>query len=323
MNNQEAKWTVDQIIEYLLEPNRAIEFFYERRIANITSIELFERYEADDGRKGIIFKVKEAGNDAFSGVMIDIKKGEPSIDQVYDAVYGIGKECSRRVILYTGEHNDDDGWNPGADDIAVRSLIEAMNEYPLKLYLEKFGDDGNSLELNESDVHGEHDQKFLIADLPTPERFRAEEFWSVYFDWHNFNWYESWNAFKGGIREASDWGHKLYTDPNFAEIPVFWTESGITYVVKQIDESDDFLQKIWVPNQDELKRMYHGRVEFEYQPEKLPKIVIKYTDRPVNWLVAATPTERFEFARQLHKDCHGLRWFLSEATQEMDNLKVA
>jgi hypothetical protein len=323
MSNQEEKWTVDQIIEYFLEPNSAIEFFYERRIANIKSIEFCASYEVDKDRKEIVLKVREKGKDDLNSIMIDIRKGQPSIDQVYDAIYGIGKDCSKRVIMYTEETLDQEDWNPTIDEIAVRSLIEAMNANPLKLYLEKFHDESLRPELWKIDKFEENRSEFSIADLPSPERFRAEEFWSVYFDWHNETWYEAWKAFSGGTRETGDWGHMLFTEPEVIEIPVYWTENRIKYVVKQTDEEGDYLRKIWTLMQDELKKMYHGRVEFEYLPGRLPKIVIQFSDRPVSWLMTATSKERFEFARQLHMGFYGLRTYLNETMKEAEELNVA
>ena len=38
-----------------------------------------------------------------NGVFIDFKHGEPTTDQVFDAVYGKGAKCKLKVILYDGE----------------------------------------------------------------------------------------------------------------------------------------------------------------------------------------------------------------------------
>jgi len=110
----------------------------------------------------------------------------------------------------------------------------------------------------------------------------------------------------------------LWTDPNFANIPVYLTENGIKYIVEQIKNDDDYLKKIWDLKQDELMKRYQGHVEFEFLPGRLPKITVKYSDRPVSWLITATPKERLEFAKQLHEDVFGFRWYLSEAIEEAE-----
>jgi hypothetical protein len=321
MSKIETRMGVSEIIEYLSMAEEAAEFLHEQGIANVDAVESIERYEAADGRKGLIMQVHEAGSEALSKLIIDIRADQPSTDQVYDTVYGIGKECVKRVIVFTDEDACDDGWNPTVDEFVVRNLIQVMNEYQVKLHLIKFNDDAMQPDLIAKGTF-EDEPEYSIADLPSPERFRAEEFWTVYFDWHNGLWYKPWETFSG-IRELSDWGHMLFTEPEVAEIPVFWNESGVKYVVKQTEEDCDCLRKVWTLKQDELKERYQGHVEFEFLPGRLPKITVKYSDRPVSWLITATPREQLEFAKQLHEDVFDLRWYLSKAMEEAENLLVA
>jgi hypothetical protein len=48
-------------------------------------------------------------------------------------------------------------------------------------------------------------------------------------------------------------------------------------------------------------------------------MTVQYSDRPVSWLITATPKERLEFAKQLHEDVFEFRWYLSEALEEAEN----
>jgi hypothetical protein len=115
----------------------------------------------------------------------------------------------------------------------------------------------------------------------------------------------------------------LWTEPEVAEIPVYWNDSGVSYHVNQIQDDDDYLKKIWDLKAEELKDRYQGNVEFEFLSGRLPKITVKYSDRPVSWLITATPKERLEFAKQLHEDVLGFRWYLSEAMEDTENQLVA
>ena len=321
MSSQKKKWSVSEVIENLSKVEEAAEFLHEQGIAQVSAVESIEGYEADDGRKGLIMNVNEAGSEALSKLIIDIRAGQPSTDQVYDAVYGIGKECTKRVIVFTDEKTGDDGWSPTVDEFVVRNLIEVMNEYQLELFLVKFSDDAMQPDLIAKGTF-EDEPEYSIADLPSPERFRAEEFWTVYFDYHNGLWYKPCETFSG-IRELTDWGHMLFTEPEVVEMPVFWNDSGMKYVVKQTEEDPDYLRKVWTLKQNELKDRYQGRVDFEYLPGRLPKFIIQYSDRPVSWLITATPKERLEFSKQLHEDVFEFRWYLSEAIEEAELLLVA
>ena len=124
------------------------------------------------------------------------------------------------------------------------------------------------------------------------------------------------------IRDAAEWQLTLFTQEQ-AEIPLYWDNAGIKYIVNQKDESDDYLKNIWSLKQDKLKQRYNGHVEFEYLPGKLPKIKIQYSDRPISWLVTATSHEKFEFAKQLYKDFYELRWYLDATDEEIEELNAA
>ena len=114
----------------------------------------------------------------------------------------------------------------------------------------------------------------------------------------------------------------LYTEKH-AEIQLNWENDGIKFIVKQTDESVDYLQRIWSLKQDELKQDYDGRVEFEYLPGKLPKIIIHHSDRPLSWLVTATSQEKDDFAKDLHEDFYGLRYYLDDVVEEIEALNAA
>ena len=63
----------------------------------------------------------------------------------------------------------------------------------------------------------------------------------------------------------------------------------------------------------ELKRRYGtDAVEFENVVGKLPRLNIKYSDRPFDWLYTADPRQITEFAKSMYEDAWGLRWIIEE-----------
>ena len=60
-------------------------------------------------------------------ILIDLKPGEPTTDQVFDIVYKTGADCDKRVIMYTGGKSENDEGDPTADQYAVESLTNVMN----------------------------------------------------------------------------------------------------------------------------------------------------------------------------------------------------
>jgi hypothetical protein len=63
----------------------------------------------------------------------------------------------------------------------------------------------------------------------------------------------------------------------------------------------------------ELKKRYGtDAVEFENVAGRLPRLHIKYSDRPFDWLYTASPKQITEFAESMFVDAWGLRWRIEE-----------
>jgi hypothetical protein len=275
------------------------------------------KWNESDDHKSIICNLVKEIREETAEVYIDMKHGQPTTDQVFDAVYGRGAKCKIRIIMYDGKESKEDVGNPAADEDVVESLIEAMNAYPLNLYLVKLESDDIEAAIDNMGDFEKPVPEYSMEELPSPDEFRRGEFWCVYFDSLDEEDYHPWKAFSDGIRDAAEWQLTLFTQEE-AEIPLYWDNDGIKYIVKQKDESDDYLKNIWSSKHEELKKRYNGRVEFEYLPGKLPKITIHYSDRPISWLVTATSYEKFDFAIQLHDDFYGFRWYLDATAEEIE-----
>jgi hypothetical protein len=323
MSNEETCVPAIDVIRYLMNYKNARDFLKRLGIDDIVTVHAVQHCISDDERERFCILVQQEKHINSTEVYVDFKPGHPSTDQVYEAVYGMGKDCHKRVVVFTNEYIAGEGWNPTVDKMPVESLIETLNECPLDIYLVKLEGPVFPFEVYGMDVIEKPECGPKYGLIPSPIEFRAEEFWSIYFDWHNEGWYEPWTVFDSGFRSIEDWGHMLWTEPEVAEIPVYWTESGVSYHVNQVQDDDDYLKKIWELKQDELKERYQGRVEFEFLLGRLPKITVKYSDRPASWLITAAPKVRLEFAKQLHDDVFGFRWYLGEAIEEAETVLAA
>ena len=320
MNKQETKLSASEIIEKLSSTDGVEHFLHNHKITNVAVVESIERYEAGDDRQGVIVKIQEVGNDNLSSVMIDIKHGKPSTEQVYDAVYGVGKDCSKRVIVYDDAQNDKDTGNPTADHYVVGRLIQAMDDFPLNLYHVKPNEFAHGPETFDLSKLGMQPKNFSINELPSPLQFRIAEFWEIIYDSLNEGFYHSWEAFDGGIRNDMDYGH--YFGLNGLDVTLKWTEDGIDFSVVQTDDDNDYLMQIWRLKEDELRQKF-DQIKFEYLPGKLPKIKIRYLDRPVSWLATAGLDEKIEFAKQLHNDFLGFQSDMDEVLWDVKEKEAA
>jgi hypothetical protein len=300
---------VEEMINSISKENTLRQVLRDNNIAEIDTIFEINPYERDGGRRGLIVDVQEKNADARSKIMIDLKKGEPIINQVYDSLYDIGKDCSKRIIVYSGGQNDYDNGVPVADFWPVNCLINNLQQYPLGLHLLEMSADTFTIEPHFMQDYFEPDQELPISEVPTREQFMAEAFWLVYFDSNNEGWYESFKTFSGGFRDIEDWGYIIYIDCSFrGEIRLYWDQKGVRYEIHQENGYGDYLGMVLDFEMQGLQERYGSdAVKFENVVGKLPRLHIKYSDRPFDWLYDATPRQITEFAKSMYEDAWGLR----------------
>jgi hypothetical protein len=66
---------------------------------------------------------------------LNFKQGQPTVDQVFNAVYQQENDCQKRIIAFTGGDEWDDKFNPSADIGTVKCLIDNMNRFDLNIYI--------------------------------------------------------------------------------------------------------------------------------------------------------------------------------------------
>jgi hypothetical protein len=301
MHNQtKSIINLDSIIQHLEKKDAILKLLHQHKIAKIKSVESVERYKKDANRGGLIITGKEEINGPIEKILIDFKLGKPCIAQVFDSIYEIGKDCSKRIIMFGG-FGKNDVHDPATDEHVVASLITSMNNYPLNLSLVQLNCSNFATELFNMDLVGGiiSRPKFSINDLPSKERFREAEFWEVYYDCLNESFYRSWKAFEYGIDNITKYGWKFWN--SFLEVKVKWTNEGAFFFVVQTRDSTVHLKEIWQTKKAELQKLFQDQeIQFICLPGKFPKIAIKFWDHPMNCLVNASNAEKMDFAKLLH-----------------------
>ncbi len=147
-----------------------------------SNINIIKEIANNPVNKSILFEVPNDGCVGEKQVLLNFKQGQPTVDQVYDAIYELGADCHTQIIVFTGGHCWDDKENPGADIDKVKSLVETMNEYDQRIYLVKIvGDSTSSAVEFEVLVKPNDHPKFSKADCPTKEHFTESEIWQIHF----------------------------------------------------------------------------------------------------------------------------------------------
>ena len=306
--------TVEEMINFIAKKSTLHQFLEANNIVDIDTIHEINFYERDGNRRGLIIDVQEKNTDVRSKIMIDLKQGQPIINQLYDSLYGIGIDCSKRIILYTGGQNAYDKTIPAADSDVVESAVSNLEQYPLGMCLYRMDEDTFISRSPYAERQWSHDEKLSTGKIPTKEQFMAETFWVVYFASFHECFYHPWRIFSNGFIDTTDWGYLIYIDCSFSgEIKLYWDQKGVRYVVKQDDDSDDYLKKVLDFEMPAFQQRYGSdAVEFENVVGNFPRLHIKYSDRPFSWLYTASPRQIMKFAKTMFDDAWALRWKIEE-----------
>ena len=148
------------------EKTNYAQFLEAYNIADIDTIYGFEHYKKDGNRRGLIVDVKEKNAKTRSKIMIDLKQGQPIINQAYDSLYTVGKDCSKRIILYTGGQNSYDRNIPSADTGVVESAVSNLQDYLLGIYFFKMDEDTFIIEPPYGKFPWSQDEKLTIDKIP-------------------------------------------------------------------------------------------------------------------------------------------------------------
>ena len=164
------------------------------------------------------------------------------------------------------------------------------------------------------------DQNFAISNIPTKLSFRNSEFWQVYFDSLDKAFYRPWKTFEFGFKEISECGYWTEIDWR-TNVSVWWNGTGIDLIIGEKDDSNGFLKKIWSLKQNVFKDRYgNDRVEFEHLTGEPSKIKIKYFNRPLEWLLIASPEEKIAIANALSEEFWELRYLFTNNYHECKEL---
>ena len=313
MNNKK-EYNMKEIMNHIINENRLKDILDSYNLAYISKIHNIQHYEKDDNRHGVVLDVQENKLADRTKILIDLRQGQPIVNQVYDALYDVGKNCDIKIIFYTNGYNDCDEGIPVADEYLVAGMLGKLQDMNIPIFLFSI----NPSDLNATLVGWYQDwgqiNRFKRASMPTKEGFMVETFWLAYFDSFNEAFYEPWNAFSGNTKDTKVSIYTIYIDEIVSgEIKLFWDENGVRYDIKLDSEFDDFLKKVLSVYMPILKDRYGDDfVRFENVVGRLPRLYIKYSDKPFNWLYTATPMEITEFAKKIFDDAWGLRWDIEE-----------
>lgn len=271
-----------------------------------------------DSQKDGFLNLITKSPDKISCIYTEFKSGQPTTDQVFDAVYGKGAKSRLRVILYDGVASDEDLDNPGANEIIVEGFVNGINSYGANIFLVKVRlDKDGKLECQTitgpSGIVEQSDTK-----IPPEDIVRQSEFWEVYYWSHYECFFVAHDCLSEGLDRRRNYGEK--TDENEFYWCVRWNEMGIIYEIRNNSEDVDCLKIIWEQKRHELQKLFTGyKIAYAAEPGIASKIIINVSDITVDVLVNATMSFKKDLADKIKKEINKLSVFLQEYLYECEN----
>jgi len=324
-NEKEDKnYDVMEMIKLFADDERLKKLLAGYKIANVSEINFKKYFKKDDGRCTAIIDAQEEFFNHSTKIFIDLRIGQPSVNQVYDALYDIGGDCNIKIIIHTNGSNENDKGIPVADEYVVAPLIRELqcNNIPIVLFsidqdtlTEKFDSYQDWYSVNRRNA----------CKIPTKENFMGTTFWWVYFDYYDECFYNPIAAYYGWLNRGGNGNYVIFLDDFFyGEIRPIWDEKGARFEIKQSSEQDEYMKKVLDLKMPALKEKYgEDSVRFENVVGKLPRLYINYSDKPFDWLFTASPDQITEFANEMFHDAWNLRWLIEGAAEELYQLDYA
>ena len=186
MNNLENgnNYDVYEMIRAIAEDENLKRFLEEYKIAKISEINFKKYFNKDDNRCTAIIDAQEEFFNHSTKILIDLRIGQPSVNQVYDALYDIGGDCDIKIIIHTNGYNEKDKGIPVTDEYLVAPLIRELQDNNIPIIL--FSVDQDTLtEKYDSYQDWYSVNRLRSCKIPTKEDFMGTTFWCVYFDSFN------------------------------------------------------------------------------------------------------------------------------------------
>ena len=136
MNEKSREKTINgNTIETMINDENIRSLLASLNIGTSHNIYIIKETSHNPINKSILIEIPDDSCTGEIPILLNAKQGQPTVDQVYNAIYQDGADCQKRIIAFTGGNCWDDKYNPSADVDTVKCLIDNMNRFDLNIYL--------------------------------------------------------------------------------------------------------------------------------------------------------------------------------------------
>jgi hypothetical protein len=248
-------------------------------IGTFCSLNIIEKVTHSPISKSILIQIPNDGCVGENQVLIDIKQGQPTVDQIYNAVYQNGANCQNRIIAFTGGNCWDDKYNPSADMNIVKCLVDNMNRFDLNVYLVQIVHDSTDSTCDfEILAAPPSHPKSNTVECPSKAKFTEAEFWEVYF-WGYNNIIEA-TPFEFGFDSNSEFSQCFPIGD--LELETKWTDEDAIIRIEDTDDKKYMFGDLWNDRKDEIQDMFRGcAMELLVRSGATLKLIVKVFEKPI------------------------------------------
>jgi hypothetical protein len=317
MNNKsQENSNAAKTIEITFNKENILSLLDTINIGTSRSINIIKEITHNPINKSILIRVPNDSCEGETEIMLNFKQSQPTVDQVYNAIYQHGADCHKRIIVFTGGNCWDDKFNPSADEDIAKCLADNMNRFDLNIYLVQMIYDSTSSICDYEILAqpGRH-PKFSTAKCPSKEKFTEAEFWEVYF-WGYNNIIEA-TPFEFGFDSNSEYSQCLPIGD--LELETKWTgEGAIIRIEDTNDNNKNELDAIWDDRKAEIQDIFRGCCfELIICSRIITKLIVKVFDKPIGDLAGVPWREKMHYAGLLWSKFIQFQGFIERAIQDL------
>jgi hypothetical protein len=295
----QKKSVVASTIESISNKENILSLLEALNIGPFRNINIIKEISHNPINKCILFEIPNAGCVGENKILVNFKQGQPTVDQVFNAIYREGSDCKQRIIAFSGGDEWDDKYNPSADIGTVKCLSDNMNRFDLNMYMvQMIHDSTSSIPKYKVIASPASSSEFHNSQCPSIEKFTEAEFWNVYF-WGYNNWVEA-TPFEFGF--DSDSQFDLCYPISDMNVVTKWTGEGAIISIEDTnDNNKNELDLIWNRMKNEFLDMFRGcDIELLIRSGVTIKLRAKVFDKPIGDLAGVPWREKRHYA--------GLMW---------------
>jgi len=268
-----------EALKHLSDKKKLLTLLNDLEFYNYKIIRAERKYKIDNDRHGLILQVRNEDNGQLERIIIDQRFEEPSSQQVFDVVYGLGEDCDKRIVIFSKAYkkncfNEDQQSGFYEDalcysyecEFIVEDLTKILNDYGREIYLVKaewqYGKRGYQHKFIPLNIP-EREPKHVDSEIISKRKLEEALFWVVDYDYNLPS-----GSSPACFWEPNDWlGYQeTIFGEDAGECTSKWTDEGL-FLIASPGNDHQTLKWLYENKKDEIEA-FLNKYQFDLEFEK-------------------------------------------------------